>query len=132
MAKFVKLENGTYLNVDQIITIKNHAAYTLGLDREWMAHSVKLTDSDLQKILETTGSGETEQLPTLDKHVVELAIEALAEKDGKLGSALGAVENSNVSAGYAASARAEIEAEHEEVWNARGDLEEYLEELKED
>ena len=121
MAKFVKLENETYLNVDQIITIEDHTAYTLGFDGELMTYSVELTDSDLQKILEATGSDENNQAPTLNKHAVELAIETLDEKER-------ALEGASVLA-FDREERADAQAEHKEVKNAKKSLEKYLEAL---
>ena len=60
MAKFVKLESGKYINIDSIITIdekfgENYRANTLGFDSQWVAHSEKLTESDLSNILKAIG-----------------------------------------------------------------------------
>lgn len=59
MAKFVKLENGKYINIESIITIdeklgRTYRAHTLGFDDEWMAHDEILTESDLSNILKAT------------------------------------------------------------------------------
>ena len=60
MAKFVKLENGNYINIDKIITISNPVcdgvvyAYTMGVDSDWKAHSEKLTVTDLENILKAS------------------------------------------------------------------------------
>ena len=52
MAHFVKLENGTYLNVDLISCITaNNTAYTVGDDDSWF----DLTDKDVENILDATG-----------------------------------------------------------------------------
>lgn len=53
MAHFVKLENGTYLNVDVISHItENNTAYTIGEQDPWV---FELTDKDVEKILDATG-----------------------------------------------------------------------------
>lgn len=60
MAKFVKLENGEYINVDMIITIdsccdsKTFYAYTMGFDADWRNHREKLTITDLENILKAS------------------------------------------------------------------------------
>lgn len=58
MDKFVKLENGNYINIDQIITISENGssffAYTTGFDNEWQAHSESLTKKDLDKIMKAS------------------------------------------------------------------------------
>lgn len=59
MAKFVKLENGKYINIESIITIdekvgRTYCAHTLGFDSEWAAHAENLTESDLSNILKAT------------------------------------------------------------------------------
>lgn len=59
MAKFVKLENGKYINVESIITIdekfgETYRAHTSGFDDEWTAHEELLTESDLINILKAT------------------------------------------------------------------------------
>lgn len=52
MAHFVKLENGTYLNVDLISCINaNNKAYTLGDDDPRLV----LTNKDVENILDATG-----------------------------------------------------------------------------
>lgn len=51
MAKFVKLESGTYINVDHIITISSDYAYTTGFDNDWQAHSERVTKKDVDNIL---------------------------------------------------------------------------------
>ena len=52
MAHFVKLENGTYLNVDLISCITaNNKAYTLGDDDSRLV----LTNKDVENILNATG-----------------------------------------------------------------------------
>lgn len=52
MAHFVKLENGTYLNVDLISCITaNNKAYTLGDDDPRLV----LTNKDVENILNATG-----------------------------------------------------------------------------
>ena len=51
MAHFVKLENGTYLNVDLISCITtSNTAYTAGDDP-----LISLTDKDVENILNATG-----------------------------------------------------------------------------
>lgn len=92
MAKFVKLEDGTYLNVDHIIIIDDHVAYTTASaapSNKWSA-TAHLTDNDLKQILAATGSDndkynsiqDLESVPDtiLSEHVVETAIEALREQ----------------------------------------------------
>lgn len=56
MAKFVKLENGNYINVDMIITITpfnetTYFAYTMGFDSDFKNHRETLTITDLKSIL---------------------------------------------------------------------------------
>ena len=53
MAHFVKLENGTYLNIDVISRItENNTAYTIGEQNPWVFN---LTDKDVENILDATG-----------------------------------------------------------------------------
>lgn len=58
MDKFVKLENGNYINIDQIITISENGssflAHTVGFDNEWEAHCESLTKKDLDKIMKAS------------------------------------------------------------------------------
>lgn len=49
MAKFVKLENGNYINIDHIITISDDYAYTTGFDNDWQAHTERVTKKMLKK-----------------------------------------------------------------------------------
>lgn len=51
MAKFVRLESGTYINVDNIITISGNLAYTMGFDNDWQAHRERVTKKDVDNIL---------------------------------------------------------------------------------
>lgn len=53
MTKFVKLESGTYINVDHIITISGNYAYTTGFDNDWEAHAERVTKTDIDNILKT-------------------------------------------------------------------------------
>ena len=134
MAKIVKLENGEYINADQIIKIspfgkETFLAYTLGFDNEWQAHSEEVTQKDLQNILEVTNSGETNKVPSIKKSTVELAISLLDRKDAELGSELGAVENSGASREAIEHERSEICEAHERVWDAKCELEDYIEKI---
>lgn len=54
MTKFVKLENGRYINIDHIITISGDYAYTTGFDNDWQAHAERVTKTDIDNILKTT------------------------------------------------------------------------------
>lgn len=54
MTKFVKLENGNYINADHIITISGDYAYTVGFDNDWQAHAERVTKTDIDNILKTT------------------------------------------------------------------------------
>lgn len=54
MAKFVKLENGNYINVDHIITISGDYAYTTGFDNDWQAHAERVTKTDVDNILKAS------------------------------------------------------------------------------
>ena len=53
MARFVKLEDGTYLNIDVISHITEaNTAYTIGKQNPWVFN---LTDKDVENILNATG-----------------------------------------------------------------------------
>ena len=51
MAKFVKLENKNYINVDHIITISGDYAYTIGFDNDWQAHAERVNKKDVDNIM---------------------------------------------------------------------------------
>lgn len=147
MAKFVKLENetGTYLNVDQIITIDkysdhtNYIAHTLGFDNEWEAHSVELTDNDLKRILAATGSdndsydpsqGPAFEAHTPSKHVVELAIEALREQAAQYQDIESKLKGKK-DAGYPVEQNiANVQAKLKEIWGAEKKLGVYRSQLE--
>lgn len=54
MAKFVKLENENYINVDHIITISGDYAYTTGFDNDWQAHAERVTKKDVDNIMKAS------------------------------------------------------------------------------
>lgn len=70
MAKFVKLENGNYINVDHIITISGDYAYTMGFDNDWQAHAERVTKKDVEKILKASEkSAIYERRPILNESI---------------------------------------------------------------
>lgn len=52
MARFVKLEDGTYLNIDVISRIKENTAYTIGGQNPAV---LNLTGEDVVNILDAAG-----------------------------------------------------------------------------
>lgn len=52
MARFVKLEDGSYLNIDVISRIKENTVYTIG---EQNPSVLNLTGEDVVNILDATG-----------------------------------------------------------------------------
>lgn len=52
MARFVKLEDGSYLNIDVISRIKENTAYTIG---EQTPSVLNLTGEDVVNILDAAG-----------------------------------------------------------------------------
>lgn len=140
MAKFVKLENGIYLNVDQVIAIDSHVAYILGFDSDWSAHSVELTDDDLKRVLAATGSGNDEYDPiqefgsvidtTLSKQIVETAIEALREQAAQYQDIESKLKDKK-DAGYSVEQDiADVKAKLKEIWGAEKKLGVYRSQLE--
>ena len=93
MSKFVKLKNGTYINVDHIITISGDSAYTTGFDNGWQAHIERVTKKDVDNIIKATSSSESSK-PVLSKEILETVLTLIDAERYNLGGQLGAVENS--------------------------------------
>lgn len=121
MSKFVKLENGNYINVDHIITISGDSAYTTGFDNDWQAHVERVTKKDVDNIMKTTSSSESSK-PVLSREILETVLTLIDAERYNLGGQLGAVENSGAPHEVIESERCQILDEDAPLKDAEDEL----------
>lgn len=121
MSKFVKLESGTYINVDHIITISGDYAYTTGFDNDWQAHAERVTKKDVDNIMKATSSSESSK-PVLNKEILETVLTLIDAERYNLGGQLGAVENSGAPHEVIESERCQILDEDASLKDAEDEL----------
>ena len=121
MSKFVKLESGAYINVDNIITIHDGNAYTTGFDNDWQAHAERVTKKDVDNIMKTTSSSESSK-PVLSREILETVLTLIDAERYNLGGQLGAVENSGAPHEVIESERCQILDEDAPLQNAEDEL----------
>lgn len=121
MSKFVKLESGAYINVDNIITVSGGRAYTTGFDNDWQAHVERVTKKDVDNIMKATSSFESSK-PVLSKEILETVLTLIDAKRYNLGGQLGAVENSGAPHEVIESERCQILDEDAPLQDAEDEL----------
>lgn len=115
MAKFVKLENGKYLNVDTIILITpNGDGGTVNLRDD---RCLIVTDKDVENILNTHN-----KVTKLSKESAKIALNAMANKQCELGLEAGAALEKNDSQGM--SYAQDLKEQADEISDAIAEIEE--------
>lgn len=121
MSKFVRLESGTYINVDNIITISGDSAYTMGFNNDWQAHVEQVTKKDVDNIMKATSSSESSK-PVLSKEILETVLTLIDAERYNLGGQLGAIENSGAPHEVIESERCQILDEDAPLQDAEDEL----------
>lgn len=121
MSKFVRLESGTIVNVDNIITISGSSAYTKGFDNDWQAHVERVTKKDVDSIMKATSSSESSK-PVLSKEILKTVLTLIDAERYNLGGQLGAVENSGAPHEVIESKRCQILDEDAPLQDAEDEL----------
>lgn len=121
MSKFVRLESGTYINVDHIITISGNSAYTTGFDNDWQAHKEQVTKKDVDNIMKAASSSESSK-PVLSKEILGTVLTLIDAERSNLGGQLGAVENSGAPHEVIESERCQILDEDAPLQDAEDEL----------